>query len=594
MTDSGSRFYQYRPLPSERFIRLLELYPGHTNDDIDCTLHQTKLEDAPKYEAISYAWGDPANKLNMLCDGKILLVTPNLKNALHRLRLKDESRILWADAICINQNDVVEKGSQVKLMTRIYGNATRVCIWLGCTVPQMLPAFELIAAIVSRASVTCTGTSMSSTPKESLYLTLYCSIDRAELPNSSSECWLALDIFFSAAWFDRLWVIQEVNRHTSTVFCGEYEIRWKDIVLVARLLLEPRRTGDLSSACLARITNAISVVQIESADQDSSTSGIFDLFRHFKCTDQRDKVYALLSFPPLCELHPLIQPDYSKSVAEVFEEATVRIFTSCQNLGLLSSLEHDCVIDEEWPSWVPRWDRRRTTQILHNYASGRAQSSLPRIKYRPKILISEGICISGFSWCGGVIGGKVDKSAYGRFEMDPLKHPFQEWLLKYFPKITHSTDPLLLIIAMTLTVGLDFESNCPPVDMAQFRLDFLANVVGTVSSLDMLGTAQHLSQLLVVEGLAGNSRNFHAAAWRGCSNKRFFCTQDGGFGIGPRAAQTGDHIVLLYGSNAPCILRKRGPYYQFVGECYLHQHMHGEAIKMAAEELLAVEEFEIR
>jgi hypothetical protein len=170
MTDSGSRFYQYRPLPSERFIRLLELYPGHTNDDIDSTLHQTKLEDAPKYEAISYAWGDPANKLNMLCDGKILLVTPNLKNALHRLKLKDESRILWADAICINQNDVVEKGSQVKLMTRIYGNATRVCIWLGCTVPQMLPAFELVAAIVSRANVA--GTSMSSTPKESLYLTL--------------------------------------------------------------------------------------------------------------------------------------------------------------------------------------------------------------------------------------------------------------------------------------------------------------------------------------------------------------------------------------------------------------------------------------
>jgi hypothetical protein len=302
----------------------------------------------------------------------------------------------------------------------------------------------------------------------------------------------------------------------------------------------------------------------------------------------------LLSFPPLCQLQPLIQPDYSKSVAEVFEEATVRIFTSCQNLGLLSSLEHNCAINEEWPSWVPRWDRDRTTQILHNYASGRAQLSSLRIKYRPTILISEGIRISRFSWCGLVIGGEVDKSAYGKSEMDPLKQPFQEWLSKYLPKITHSADPLLLSIAMTLTVGLDFKSNCPPLDLSQFRLDFLAYLMAILPSLDMLGTTQHLSQLLVAEGLAGNSPNFYGAAIRGCGNKRFFCTQNGEFGIGPRAAQAGDHIVLLYGSNAPCVLRGKGPYYQFVGECYLHQQMHGEAIKMAAEELLAIEKFKMR
>ena len=199
--------------------------------------------------------------------------------------------------------------------------------------------------------------------------------------------------FFSAAWFRRLWVVQEVYSHACTVFCGEYEIRWKDIVLVARLLLKLDR---LSSAHLP-LGNVISVLQIDSAGHNSSTYNIFDTFRYFHCSDQRNKVYALLSFPLLCGLRPLIQPNYSKSVAEVFEEAIVRIFTSCKNLGLLSSLEHDCAIDEKWPPWVPRWDCPRTTQILHNYASGRAQSSLPRIKYRPTILISEGIRISTLS-----------------------------------------------------------------------------------------------------------------------------------------------------------------------------------------------------
>lgn len=353
------------------------------------------------------------------------------------------------------------------------------------------------------------------------------------------------------------------------------------------------KLGDLPRAYLP-LENAISALQIDSAGHDSSTYSVFDNFRHFHCSDQRDKVYALLSFPPLCRLRPLIQPNYCKSVAEVFEEVTVRSFTSCENLGLLSSLEHDCAIDEEWPSWVPRWDRRRTTQILHNYASGRAQSSLPRIKYRPTILISEGIRISTLSWCGAVIGEPPAKSANGKLEMDPLKHPFQEWLLKYLPKITHPTDPLLLCIAMTLTVGLDFESNCPPLDLSQFRLDFISYLVRVLPSLDMLGTTQNLLQVLAEQGLASNSQNFYAAAVRGCRNKRFFCTQNGAFGIGPRAAQTGDHIVLLYGSNAPCVLRTKGLYYQFVGECYLHQHMHGEAIEMAAEGLLAVDEFEMK
>ncbi|CZR61467.1 uncharacterized protein PAC_11363 [Phialocephala subalpina] len=592
MTDSyGGSFYQYSPLPSEKFIRLLELYPGHASDNIDCTLRQTKLENTPKYETISYAWGDPANKVNVLCDGKIIMITRNLRDALLRLKLKDRSRIVWADAICINQNDDVEKGSQVKLMKTIYGNATRVCVWLGCTTAQMQPAFKLIDEMVSHASPTSAGTSSDLDETESFF-DIVNFIDGTELPDPTSECWSALRIFFSATWFTRLWVIQEVYNHACTVFCGEYEIRWKDVVLVAKLLWE--MAEDPSSAYLKNTWGSISVLQIDSAGHDSSTSNVFDVFRHFNCSDQRDKVYALLSFPPLCGLRPLIQPDYSKSVAEVFEEATVRIFTSCQNLGLLSSLEHDCAIDEEWPSWVPRWDRSRTTQILHNYASGRAQSSLPRINYRSKILTSEGVRISTSSWCGVVIGKGAAKSAYGESEMDPLKQPFQELLLKYLPKITHSNDPLLLCIAMTLTVGLDFQSNCPPIDLSQFRLDFLAYLVDILPSLDMLGTTQHLSQVLVEQGLAGDSQNFYAAAIRGCRNKRFFCTQNGEFGIGPRAAQTGDHVVLLYGSNAPCVLRTKGSYYQFVGECYLHQHMHGEAIEMAAEDLLAVEEFEIR
>ena len=109
-----------------------------------------------------------------------------------------------------------------------------------------------------------------------------------------------------------------------------------------------------------------------------------------------------------------------------------------------------------------------------------------------------------------------------------------------------------------------------------------------------MANTQHLSQVLVARRLTGKPPGFYAAAIRGSRNKRLFYTQNGELGISPRAAQSGGHIVLLYGNNAPCMLQPKGLYYQFVGECSLHQHMHGEVIKMAAKDLLFVKEFEIR
>jgi len=48
-----------------------------------------------------------------------------------RLRLRDEPRLLWIDAVCINQTDNVEKTKQVMLMRKIYENAVSVLVRLG-------------------------------------------------------------------------------------------------------------------------------------------------------------------------------------------------------------------------------------------------------------------------------------------------------------------------------------------------------------------------------------------------------------------------------------------------------------------------------
>jgi Heterokaryon incompatibility protein (HET) len=52
----------------------------------------------------------------------------------HRVR---SSRLLWIDAICINQEDVDERNHQVQMMFDIYQQAQVVRAWIGCKTEEV-------------------------------------------------------------------------------------------------------------------------------------------------------------------------------------------------------------------------------------------------------------------------------------------------------------------------------------------------------------------------------------------------------------------------------------------------------------------------
>lgn len=161
-------------------IRLLELLPGDLDDELECRLVETPLHDITTFEALSYVWGDPAIREPIKCNGQAMTITTNLAQALRRLRLSraapskgqleqadlpqqeaDEhdqstgiSRVLWADAICINQEDIIERGQQVQLMREIYTKATGLSYGLGLTHRDMRrrhsPQSEPYAAALMR------------------------------------------------------------------------------------------------------------------------------------------------------------------------------------------------------------------------------------------------------------------------------------------------------------------------------------------------------------------------------------------------------------------------------------------------------------
>ncbi|KAH7327451.1 heterokaryon incompatibility protein-domain-containing protein [Rhexocercosporidium sp. MPI-PUGE-AT-0058] len=127
---SASR-YEHTPFDDESSIRLLYLQPGRFDDDIHLKVKVVSLDDPPPYRALSYVWGPPPHESSIFCHGKELLVSESCVAALRHLRGKYTVKILWIDAICIDQSSLEERGHQVKLMGDVYSNAQRTWIWLG-------------------------------------------------------------------------------------------------------------------------------------------------------------------------------------------------------------------------------------------------------------------------------------------------------------------------------------------------------------------------------------------------------------------------------------------------------------------------------
>ncbi|KAK5676412.1 hypothetical protein LTS10_011225 [Elasticomyces elasticus] len=127
--DSG---YVFDPLdPARREIRLLHLLPGSWEELLCCDLQVVCLDDYPDYQGLSYVWGAPGIVKTVRCCGRLFEVTVNLWTALRRLRRPQHERIIWADAVCTNQEDLAERSHQVSLMGEIFSRASEVYVWLG-------------------------------------------------------------------------------------------------------------------------------------------------------------------------------------------------------------------------------------------------------------------------------------------------------------------------------------------------------------------------------------------------------------------------------------------------------------------------------
>jgi Heterokaryon incompatibility protein (HET) len=114
----------YQPLRSTdegMQIRLCSLLPDSFRGPVKCYIEVFDPKPGLEFEALSYSWGDPTDRIPIEAKGETVLVTKNLATALTYLRKTSDSRRLWIDAICINENDIDERSMQVAFMRKCQG-----------------------------------------------------------------------------------------------------------------------------------------------------------------------------------------------------------------------------------------------------------------------------------------------------------------------------------------------------------------------------------------------------------------------------------------------------------------------------------------
>ncbi|OCK97465.1 HET-domain-containing protein, partial [Cenococcum geophilum 1.58] len=196
--------YCYSPLlPGPGSIRLLRLMP-HKNKTapIQCQLVNYSLQESGGgthlYEALSYLWGDPKETLPISIDKHNLPVTVNLHAALSCLRDRRFERIIWVDAVCINQANEIEKGHQLHSMVKIYGQANRVIVWLGEAADNSDQALEDIRVAAE---------------------------DKFTNSSNNEKSQKAILKLLERPWFRRTWIFQEIAAARYVlIMCGSTTI----------------------------------------------------------------------------------------------------------------------------------------------------------------------------------------------------------------------------------------------------------------------------------------------------------------------------------------------------------------------------------
>ncbi|KAK1596663.1 heterokaryon incompatibility protein-domain-containing protein [Colletotrichum navitas] len=605
-TQVSSSVYPALPLNAGD-VRIISIKPSDEceNKKVCCTLEVASLkEGVVSYLAVSYTWG-PASvnerttpPTPITCNGQDILVPHNLEKALLRIRSRPEfaGKKFWIDAISINQTDDEERSSQVKLMAAIYSSADSVLIWLGEEDDDTSQAFDLINLFptIDQArleELTPHRVMQSKIARVWGGLTLH---DLLYDPAS----WNAVRRLFRRTYFHRVWIIQEVVlAKNAIVLCGSHATSWGHLEALSHFLSTSSWSSHFSALSLddpspgpchhttPAVLKANKVSRREERYAEALTSSLVRC-RHFKATDPRDKVYALLGLVGLGGKvidKPGLQPVYgSRTVESAYISAATQILKDSDDLLLLYCIEGEAFqYSPELPSWVPDWRCEKALGLrVTRYRRFNASGGLAR-----RLVVHESSRILE------VRARRVDvilSAGEAKHEINKGE-PFPK-LMKILKGNNSCIDEATLnMVWRSLLTNTGGDPPQCPIDESYrgaFVHWFTDKLSVLTKSTPVRETKENEAILAGFQQLSKQippspSKEHYDTVFSHAVHLKLFKTLKGYIGAGSESLQEDDSVWIVPGSRVPLIFRKDGPdHHRLVGGAYVHGLMHGEALEL--------------
>ncbi|KAI0118365.1 heterokaryon incompatibility protein-domain-containing protein [Nemania sp. FL0031] len=304
----------------------------------------------PAYNALSYTWGSEDTTREILINGLSFSVRLNLYRVLQKMIdsqwLRGQATIgdlWWIDAICINQDDHLEKEHQVAIMGDIYRLSDLTLAWLGEEEYGSHLAISYLSGLGEFE--------VAQTQEAKAFL----------LDGDAAKCLRALKWLFRRSWWVRAWTLQEYVIPENFIFvCGddtfgrrrfERAISW--LTSLASYIREHIQLSKLEGYEIAWKRR-----KLRDRRYDSPELPLCDALVYAGgsvASKSRDCVYSLLG---LVTDHTLlkIEPQYDIETddATIFENL-IRSqinYTQCIDIICFSNNMPGSL---NYPTWVPYW-----------------------------------------------------------------------------------------------------------------------------------------------------------------------------------------------------------------------------------------------
>ncbi|KAF2162365.1 hypothetical protein M409DRAFT_58459 [Zasmidium cellare ATCC 36951] len=393
--------------------------------------------------------------------------------------------------------------------------------------------------------------------------------------------WRALGRLLGARWFAQLWIIQEVVvAGDVTMIWGGSSIPWETLAKAVRWTWHRTFTRYITEALEDENKKDVSMNLLFAReicrlrDTPSSQITLSQLLLcncHLEASNPWDRVFGLLGLLDKASNSLGVVMDYERRLRDVYAEATCAAMVeqgSLYLLGLAIDNKSSLAMEDDWPSWVPRYQQlkgHREIASLSRTNGCRASDGVSmtcRYSSEGNVLDVKGVfvgrvvCVLDISSLGDMSEDDDSNEDSESADEEEDKPVYQRLVQAWLSGSSATTSASMTNIASSLHQRKD-----PSLKLWRKTLqikDLASLFLNVVRQSPRTCEAETERLLSLVEGDEGDSWSIVCSLHnfvRALGLSSIVLSEDGRFGFCVGTAKVGDEICLLFGGDLLFVLR---------------------------------------